>query len=107
MDDAGAFDAADAGELSLAMVEEGVYEGAIGISGGGVDDDAVSFVDDDEVGVLEEDFEGDVLSDEVERGGLGDVDGDAVARFEGDFGLHFGVIEKDVSFFDEGLDARA
>jgi len=46
VDDAGALDAADTGELAFAMVEEGVDESAIGIAGGGVDDDAVLFVKD-------------------------------------------------------------
>ena len=46
VDDAGALDAADAGELAFAVVEEGVDESAIGIAGGGVNDDAVLFVKD-------------------------------------------------------------
>ena len=46
VDDAGALDAADTGELAFAMVEEGVDESAIGIAGGGVNDDAVLFVKD-------------------------------------------------------------
>lgn len=64
MNDAGAGRVGFVGELSLAVVEEGIDEGAIGVAGGGMDDHAGGFVDDDEVWVFEEDFEGDVLGED-------------------------------------------
>ena len=56
VDDAGTLDPADAGELAFAVVEEGVDEGAIGIAGRGVYDDAVRFVEDEDVSVFEKDI---------------------------------------------------
>lgn len=54
VNDAGALDAADAGELAFAVVEQGIDEGAIRVAGRGVDDDAVLFVEDENVFVLVE-----------------------------------------------------
>ncbi len=54
VDDAGAIDSSDGGE-GAEVVEEGVYEGAIGIACCGVDDHAGGFVDDGEIGVFVED----------------------------------------------------
>lgn len=107
VDDAGALDSVDAGELVSAVMEEGVDEGAVGVAGGGVDDHAVGFVEDDEVFVFVEDVEGEVLGDEGEGDGLGDGDADEVAGVEGLLGLGGAVVDEDVSFFDEGLEARA
>lgn len=107
VDDAGSFDAADSGEFSVAVEEEGVDEGAIGVAGGGVDDHAVGFVDDDDVVIFVEDFEGDVLLWGIEGDGFGEGDGDAVAGFEGVAGFCGVAVEEDVLVADEGLDARA
>ena len=52
MDDAGALDAVDAGELAVAVMQQGVDEGAVGVAIGGMDDHAVGFVEDDEVSVF-------------------------------------------------------
>lgn len=49
VDDAGALDSTDAGELAFAVMEEGVYEGAVGVSRGGMDYDAVLFVEHEDV----------------------------------------------------------
>ena len=49
MHDAGALDAIDAGELAIAVMEEGVDEGAVRIAVSRVNDHAVRFVDDDEI----------------------------------------------------------
>ncbi len=83
VDDAGSFDAADAGELAFAVVEECVDEGAVVVSGGGVDDHAVLFVEDEEVRVFVEDVEGDFLGGCDVWDGFRDDDGDDVASFYG------------------------
>ena len=74
MDDARPPFAADV-EDAGAAVEDGVDEGAVGVAGGGVDDEARGLVDDEDRVVLEEHGEGDVLGDERHgRGGLGAQD---------------------------------
>ncbi len=107
VDDAGAFDAADAGELALAVVEESVDEGAVGVSGAGVDDHAVGFVEDDDVFVFVEDVEGDVLGCVFEGDGFGDDDGDFVAGFDGVAWFGGVAVEGDELLADERLDAGA
>ncbi len=107
VDDAGSFDAADAGELAAAVVEEGVDEGAIGVSGGGVDDDAGVFVEDEEVFVFEEDVEGDVLGGGDVWDGFGEGDGDVVAGFDGVAWFCGVAVDEDELVADEGLDAGA
>ncbi len=83
MDDAGTLDATDAGELSLAMMEEGIDEGAIGISRSGVDYHSVRFVEDEELVILVEYFEGDVLREGNIWRGLRDDDRGDVVGFYG------------------------
>ena len=61
VDDARAFDPADAGKLAFAVVEQGVDQRAVGITRGGVDDDAGFLVEDDQVLVFEQDAQRDVL----------------------------------------------
>lgn len=93
------------------MVEEGVDEGAIRIAGGGVDDDAVGFVDDEEIIVFEEDIEGDVLGDVLGEGiggdGLGDDHGEDVSGFQGIAGFGGEAVAEDVFLPDKNLDAGA
>ena len=114
VDDAGAEVAADVGEF-VEVEEESVDEGAAvagvwlarcGVPCSGVDHHAGGFVDDGEVFVFVEDFEGDVLGDGVERRGLGgafDLDGFAAVEFL--FGLRGVAVDADLAGFDEELDA--
>jgi len=76
VDDAGPLDTADAGELALAVMEEGVDECAVGVSRGWVDDHAVRLMEDKEVLVFENNVERDVLRGGDVRDGFGDDDGD-------------------------------
>ncbi len=87
VDDAGALDAADAGELAFAVVEQGVDEGAVGVAGRGVDDDSMFLVEDEDVFVFEKDIQRDVLRGGDVRDGLGEGEGNGVAGFHGVAGL--------------------
>lgn len=106
MDDAGPLDAADAGELTLAMVEEGVDEGAIWISGGRVDDEADRLVDDDVLVVFVDDIKGDVLREDLGALGLWNADRDEIPFGDRLLGPGGGVVEEDVLRFEKRLDAR-
>jgi hypothetical protein len=71
-----------------------------------VDHHAGGFVDDGEVLVFVEDFEGDVFGDGVEGGGLrGAFDFDGFAAVEFVFGLGGVAVYADLAGFDEKLDA--
>jgi hypothetical protein len=71
-----------------------------------VDHHAGGFVDDGEVLVFVEDFEGDVFGDGVEGGGLrGAFDLDGLAAVEFLFGLGGVAGDADLTGFDEELDA--
>lgn len=81
VDNAGALYAANTGEFSPAVVKEGVYESAVRIAGGGVDDDSVGFVQDDDFGILMEYIEGNVLREGDIGCGFGYDDGGEVVGF--------------------------
>jgi hypothetical protein len=104
MDDARAGLATDAGEV-ITVVQEGVDEGAVGVAGGGVDNESRGFVDDKDVAVLIEDFDGDVLSGDFDGGGLGDGEGDLVSGADNGAGFGGFAVELSVSGFDEVLEA--
>jgi hypothetical protein len=119
VDDAGAEVAAYVGEF-VEVEEEDVDEGAmaagVGFAGGcewggagsGVDHHAGGFVDDGEVLVFVEDFEGDVFGDGVEWGGLrGAFDLDGFAAVEFVFGLGGVAVDADLAGFDEELDTSS
>jgi len=106
MDDAGAFDATDAGELSLAMMEEGVDQGPVRIPGRGMHDEAGRLVGDDEVRVFVDDFEGDVLGENFAGFRGRDFDADFVAFGDRRFGADGLSVELDVPGLDEGLNTR-
>jgi hypothetical protein len=114
MDDAGAEVAAYVGEF-VEVEEEGVDKGSAvagvwfarcGVPCSGVNHHAGRFVDDGEMLVFVEDFEGDVFGGGVEGRGLGgafDLDGFAAVEFLFWFG---GVtVDADLAGFDEELDA--
>lgn len=106
VDDAGASFTAYAGEV-VAVMEEGVDEGAVGIAGGGVYDEAGGFVDDEDVAILVEDFDGDVLGDDFDGGGVGNGEGDEVAWADDGAGLGGFGVEAAVVGLDEVLEAGA
>jgi hypothetical protein len=63
MDDAGSGDAADAAEMTGAMMEEGVDESVGGVAGGRVNDQSGGLVEDEEVVILVENLQRDVLGE--------------------------------------------
>ena len=75
VDDAGAGDAADAGESRAAMKEQGVDQRTTLGAARGVDDEAGRLVDDDEVFVLEDDVERNVFRFRQRADGDRQVDG--------------------------------
>jgi len=107
VDDAGALDTADAGELAFAMVKEGIDQGAVGISRSRVNDHAMRFVQDDEVIVLENDVQWDILGAGDIRHSLGDDDGDGVTLFHRVARLRRLAVDKNVLLADQRLDAGA
>ena len=82
VDDAGSLDPAYAGELSFAVMEEGVDQGAVGIPGCWMDYDSVFFVENEEVLVFEENFQGDVLGGGLGGDGFGYGYGNEIASFD-------------------------
>jgi len=106
VDDAGAHFPADAAEV-VAMMQQGIDQGAVRVSSSGVDDEARGFVQDEDVFVFEKDLQGDVLGDDCHGGGLGDGEGDGIAGLQGDAGLGRAAIERDVTVANEVLQAGA
>jgi eukaryotic-like serine/threonine-protein kinase len=107
VDDAGPLDAADAGELAVAVMEQGVDQRAIGISRCRVDDHAGGLVEDDEIFILKQNIQRDVLRRVVERNRFREHDADAVAEFHRVTGLGGMTIDLDELLANERLDARA
>ena len=107
VNDAGSLDAADAGELAFAMMEQGVDESAVGVSGSGVDDHAFVLVDDDERVVFVKHPECDVLGLSVGRDRFGNFDLDAVADRDRVAGFRRLIVFPDVLLADEFLNAGA
>ena len=103
MHDAGSGDAADAAEFAVAMMEQRVDQRPLGVSGGGVDDQARGFVEHQQIVILEHDVERDGLRGGGGGVGFGPADGDAltgaggVGRFDG------AAIDADVAAGDEPL----
>lgn len=106
VNDAGAGLSADAGEV-VAVMKEGVDEGAVGVTRGGVDDEAGGLVDDEDVRVLVEDVEGDVLGGDLDGDSLRDGKEDGVARLEDGAGFGGLAIKRGVAGLDEVLEAGA
>ena len=106
MDDTWAHLSADAAEI-VAVVEEGIDEGAVGIACGGVDDEAGRFVEDEDVFVLEKDIERDVLGDDGDGDDLGYVERDVVSVFKGGAGFGGACVQGYMAVFDQVLEAGA
>src|SRR5258706_5364852 len=106
--DAGARDAADAGERGAAMGEQRVDQRAVDIAGGGMHDEAGGFDEDDEVGILVQDAKRNVLRDRVGGRGRGHDDRIGLARFDPVIGVSYRrVVVLDVALLDQSLQPRA
>lgn len=104
MDDPRAFYPADPGQFSLAVVEEGIDEGAVWGAGGGMDHESASLVDHQEVIIFEDDLERDVLGQDFGGLGFGEIDGDEISFTHRGPRARRGSVEKDMTRLDEGLD---
>jgi len=89
------------------MMEQRVDERAVGVAGGGMDDEAGGFVEDDEIVVLEEDVKGDVLGDGLHGHGIGNRDGHDIAGMQLRTGFHDRGVERDRTVLDQCLNPRA
>ena len=65
MDDTRADDAVDARQLALAVIEQSIDQGPVGIACSRVDDHAAGLIDDDDVLIFIDDIQGDVLRDHL------------------------------------------
>lgn len=106
MHNARAFDSADAGQAALAVVQQGVDERAIGISRCGMHDHAGFFIDHDQIIVFKKNLQRNLLRRCDVRHGLGEIDDDDVADFDGIARLARLAIAEDILFADQILDAR-
>ena len=87
------------------MVEQGVDEGAPGIACGGMNHHAGGFVEDEEIGVFKEDFQGNIFGGGAGEGdGFRFVDADLLARPEFFARLDGAAFNEDVPLLDEGLE---
>ena len=107
MHDPGSFDAAYPGQVSLAVMKEGIDEGAVGVAGSRMNDQSDRFIDDHEVFVLVEDVEGNVLRDEVRRLGVGKLDRDGVTGYYGRSRSRLAPIQEDMAILEQSLDPGA
>lgn len=106
VDDAGPFDAADAGELAPAMVEQCVDEGVLEVASGGVDDHAGGFVDDDEVGIFVEHGERDGFWLVFQRAGSRNLNRDGIAGARLVTRLAGFAVNKHLRVIDQFLEER-
>lgn len=107
MNDAWALDAADAGQATVAMVEQGVDQGAIRIPCCGMHDHAGFFIEHDEVIVFKENLQGNRLGRRDVRHSLRKIYDDEIADFYRIAWFRGLAIAEDVLLADEILDARA
>ena len=107
MDDAWTFNASDSAEFARAVVEQGVDEGSVVMTGGGVHDQFCRLVEDDEIRVLVQDVERDVLGDEFRGPRRGPEEGDDIAGTRRLGGFDEGAVDLDAAFEDEALDGGA
>lgn len=73
--------------VAEAIGEEPVGEGARAFARGGVDEDAGGFVEDEEMSVFEEDFQGARFGENHGLRGFGEVEQEAILREEGGAGI--------------------
>jgi len=107
MHDSGTLFPADLGQGSLAVVQEGVDKGSIGIACGRMDDEAHRFVDDDQILVLMQDVERNVLGREACWLRLGKSYRNGITGGHRCSRPYLFAVEEDVSLLQEGLDTRA
>ena len=104
--DAGAPDAADAGQARAAMGDQRIDQRAGLVPGRGVHHQSPGLVDDNDVVVLVDDIERDILALGLRGGGLGYVDCDRIARSDVISGVADRggpMLEADRSRQDQGL----
>ncbi len=106
VDDAWAFHSADAGEVP-AVVEQGVYDGAVRVTGRGMHDHAAFLVDDDHVFIFIQDVQGDILRLGFRRFRLRNADGDGITAGGGVFRLGGRAVDQHVPAFDQVLNPGA
>ncbi len=108
MHDAGALDAADAGEAFAAMGDERIDQRAGPVAGGGVDDEPRRLVDDDEVGVLEHHLERNIFGRDRDVLGGRKIEHDRGAGVDAVAGIaDRGAVDRDATRQDQRLVARA
>lgn len=107
VDDAGSLDPAYTGELAFAVVKERVDESSLVVPRGRVNHHAVFFVEDEEVFVLEEDFQGNVLGRCFGGNGLRYRDRDQITSLHRVPGFCRAIVEKNVLISDQALDSGA
>ena len=108
VNDAGALNPADAGELAFAMIQQRVDEGGVLAAGRGVDRHASGFVEDDQVSVLEQDVERDILGLRLGGNRSGQRDDIDAAGLDRRAGAGFGAaIDRDRAFLDQRLGTGA
>ena len=101
VDDAGTKLAADAAQIAH-VKQQRVDERAVGVAGGGMNDQAGRFVDDHEVAVFEKNRERHLLRLGGGGGGSGDVDGGVLPLRDAYRRPRRGPpVERHASFFDE------
>ena len=106
VDDARAFHSADAGEVP-AVVEQGVYDGAVRVAGRGMHDHAAFLVDDYHVFIFIQDVQGDILRLGFRRFRFRNADGDGITAGDGVFRLGGRAVDQHVPAFDQALDPGA
>jgi len=104
VDDARAFRSADIPEF-IAVVQEGVDEGALFVAHRRMDDHSAGFVDDHQVVVFVENGQGDFFGEGFGCGFRRRLDFDDVAGVEVLFRFGGGAIEQDGTIFNEELQA--
>lgn len=107
VDEAGAHGVADTSQVGI-WGEEGVDQGAVGVSGGGMHDEACGFIDDQEVWILPQDFEGDFFG--FGGSGLGNVQGvhvNVCLGGQGFAGFERGSVAGDCTGMKPGLNLAA
>ncbi len=107
VDNAGAGHAADAAKRALAVVQKGVDQRVLLVSGSGVHDDAGGLVQDEQRFVLVQNLKRDFFRLGPGGFGLRPVDLDLVAGVRALRGLDPQAVDEDVAFLDEPLQRAA
>lgn len=96
-----------AGQLPGAVVKEGVDEGSIGITSGGMHDHSGGFVENNDFRIFKENGKREILGDEFFGFFLWNGNGDLITGFQGGPGLDHSAVQEDMPFLNQGLDSGA